>query len=85
MYAIRSYYGVFGADLHPRLTIGNDPATAAQVEKMGAEHVDCETTGVVVDEDNGFVTTPAYMLADNIGQVFDGAAALVTRLVAMCR
>jgi len=76
---------VFGADLHPRLTIGNDPATAAQVEKMGAEHVDCETTGVVVDEDNGFVTTPAYMLADNIGQVFDGAAALVTRLVAMCR
>jgi enhancing lycopene biosynthesis protein 2 len=75
---------VFGADLKPRLTIGSDPATAGQLEKMGARHVDCAADGVVVDGDHGFVTTPAYMLAGDIGQVFDGAAALVAELKVLC-
>ncbi len=75
---------VFGSDLKPRLTIGNDPATADLVNKMGAEHINCEADNVVVDEPNRMATTPAYMLAGNIGEVFDGADKFVAKLLAMC-
>jgi enhancing lycopene biosynthesis protein 2 len=74
---------VFGSDLHPRVTIGNDPATAGQIEAMGARHVDCAATGVVIDEANRMVTTPAYMLAGGIAEVFDGAADFVEKLLAL--
>ncbi|MCB1184944.1 isoprenoid biosynthesis glyoxalase ElbB [bacterium] len=76
---------VFGPDLHPRLTIGTDPATAEQVNRTGAEHVDCPVDGVVVDERHRFISTPAYMLADSIGEVFDGAETFVRGLLALCR
>jgi enhancing lycopene biosynthesis protein 2 len=76
---------VFGPDLKPSLTIGNDPNTAAKVIQMGAYHVDCLPTETVVDEGNNMVTTPAYMIADNICEVFDGAAALVEKLLGLCR
>ncbi len=75
---------VFGADLKLRLTIGNDPATADLVNRMGAEHVDCAADDIVVDEPNRIVTTPAYMLAGDIGEVFDGAAKFVAKLLALC-
>jgi len=76
---------VFGRDLKPRLTIGTDPATAQAVGAMGAEHVDCTVRSSVVDEKNRMVTTPAYMLARNIGEVFDGAEGFVGRLLELCR
>lgn len=75
---------VFGPDLHPSLTIGNDPGTAAKIDLMGAHHVDCPATETVVDERNNIVTTPAYMIAADIGQVFDGATACVARLLGLC-
>ncbi len=75
---------IFGADLHPRLTIGNDPTTADLVRKMGAEHIDCATTDIVIDVPNRMVTTPAYMLADNIAEVFDGAEKFVVKLLEFC-
>ena len=31
------------------------------------------------------VTTPAYMIAGDIGEVFDGATALVEKLLGLCR
>ena len=76
---------VFGPDLKPSLTVGNDPATAAKIIQMGAHHVDCPATETVVDERNNMVTTPAYMIAGNIGEVFDGATALVEKLLGLCR
>ena len=75
---------VFGSGGRPALTIGNDPATAALVEAMGARHVDCAPTGIVVDEQARLVTTPAYMLAGDIGQVFESGAAVVKKLLTMC-
>lgn len=75
---------VFGPDLSPQLTIGNDPTTAAAVQTMGARHVECAVGDTVVDEENRFATTPAYMLAGDIGEVFDGAADFVPRLLALC-
>ncbi len=74
---------VFGSSGAPALTIGNDVATAAQVTAMGARHVDCDATGIVVDEDARIVTTPAYMLAGNIGEVFASAEAVVKKLLSM--
>ena len=45
----------------PTLTIGSDAATAAELEKLGARHVNCETSDCVIDEANNIVSTPAYM------------------------
>lgn len=76
---------VFGRQLGPRLTIGNDPTTAAAIRDMGAEHVDCLASETVVDRDNRMVTTPAYMLAQDIGVVFDGALGFAEKLLGLCR
>lgn len=74
---------LFGDGAGPALTIGNDPATAAQVAAMGARHVDCAAAGIVVDERAKIVTTPAYMLAEDIGEVFASAEAAVKKLLTM--
>lgn len=74
---------VFGKSLAPRLTIGNDPATAEQINLTGAVHVDMPVDGVVVDEKNRMVSTPAYMLAGNIGEVFDAAEDFVGKLLGL--
>ena len=66
-----------GVGVTPRMTIGTDAATAEGLEAMGAEHVDCEVGGIVVDEENRIVTTPAYMLAGSIGEAADGIEQLV--------
>lgn len=72
---------VLGAGTHARLTIGNDPDTAAALALMGARPVDAAVTAAIVDETNLIVTTPCYMLAGRIGEVFDGAAALVREVL----
>lgn len=72
-----------GAEHHPLLTIGKDAGTAADLEKLGARHREAPADGVVVDEANRIVTTPAYMEAERIGQVFDGVTKLVERVLAM--
>jgi enhancing lycopene biosynthesis protein 2 len=74
---------LFGAD-HPRLTIGDDADTAAALEAMGAQHVACAVRECVVDENLRIVTTPAYMLAQSIDDVFAGADVFVERLLALC-
>ncbi|MCP4292346.1 MAG: isoprenoid biosynthesis glyoxalase ElbB [bacterium] len=71
---------VFGNELNPQVTIGNDLATADLVTKMGARHIDCQPTGTVVDKANKMVTTPAYMLAGTITEVFSGAKNFVDEL-----
>jgi enhancing lycopene biosynthesis protein 2 len=55
-----------------RLTIGTDIDTAEVIEDMGGEHVPCPVEDIVVDEDNKIVTTPAYMLAQNIAEAAAG-------------
>jgi len=59
------------------LTIGDDPATAAAIERMGATHAACRATDAVCDEPHKVVSTPAYMLARGPAEVYQG----VTRLV----
>jgi|SRR3990167_4396272 len=58
-------------------TIGCDASTTAAIEKMGGKHVECTVLKVVVDKEHCVVSTPAYMLATRISEVFLGVSQLV--------
>jgi enhancing lycopene biosynthesis protein 2 len=60
-----------------KLTIGNDPVTAAKIEEMDQVHVDCPVDDCVVDEEHKIVTTPAYMLGETIKDIVPGIQKLV--------
>lgn len=66
-----------------RITIGTDIDTAEVLEAMGAEHVPCPVDDIVVDEENKIVTTPAYMLAQDIAQAATGIEKLVARVLVL--
>ncbi|MCC7519693.1 MAG: isoprenoid biosynthesis glyoxalase ElbB [Verrucomicrobiae bacterium] len=68
---------------HPKLTIGNDPATADALRGMGAEHIECGATEIVEDPGRKIVSTPAYMLGTGIAEVAEGIEKLVKRVVAL--
>lgn len=72
---------VFGSDLHPELTIGNDSGTAAALETMGAKHRKAKVTEVVVDRKHKIVTTPCYMYDARISEVAEGAEKAVKALL----
>lgn len=63
------------------LTIGSDAGTAAALEKMGAHHVARGHAELAVDSAAKVVTTPCYMLDASIGQIADGAQAVVAKLI----
>lgn len=64
-----------------RLTIGNDPDLGEVIDAMGGEPVICPVDDIVVDIENKVVTTPAYMLAQSIGEVAQGIDKLVSRVL----
>ena len=74
---------VFGSDYHPKLTVGNDPATARNINATGAVHCDTGPTDLCVDSENRIVSTPAYMCNTRIRDVYDGIGKLVDRVLAM--
>jgi enhancing lycopene biosynthesis protein 2 len=55
------------------VTIGDDPGTAAAIEKLGAKHTKTSHGEVVIDTANKLVTTPCYMLDASISQIATGA------------
>lgn len=69
----------------PRLTIGNDEATAATLQSLGARHVSSGADEIVVDEQLRLVTTPAYMLAQRISEAAAGIEKLVGEVIRMAR
>jgi len=64
-------------------TVGNDAETAAAIVAMGGKHVDCPVEKAVVDKRNKLVTTPAYMLANRIGEAAAGIGECVKNVLAM--
>ena len=62
-------------------TIGTDTDTAAAVTKMGGTHEDCLVTDIVEDTARRLVSTPAYMLAQNISEAASGINKLVDRVL----
>jgi len=65
-----------------RYTIGTDQETASALAPHGGEHVDCSVEDIVVDDKLNVVTTPAYMLAQRIGEAETGINKLVTEVLA---
>jgi enhancing lycopene biosynthesis protein 2 len=64
------------------VTVGNpDECLLADVNAFGATHEVKNVTGVCVDVENRIFTTPAYMSAVNISEVFTGIDNLVKEIL----
>ncbi len=72
-----------GESAGPQLTIGTDEGAAGGIEALGAKHVNCPVKDFVVDEKNRIVSTPAYMLGQNISEVAEGIEKTVSELLKM--
>ena len=72
---------VLGKEYAPIVTIGTEAETAAEINKTGATHQDCPVTEFVVDRKNKLVTSPAYMLAERISEVYEGIDKCVKEVV----
>lgn len=59
------------------LTLGNTCPASEVAQALGARHQICSATEVCVDADHKIVTTPAYMVASRISEIFAGGEALV--------
>jgi enhancing lycopene biosynthesis protein 2 len=65
----------------PVLTIGNDKETSGKIEIMGSRHQDCAANDFVFDAENKIVSTPAYMLGQNISEVAEGIEKTINELI----
>jgi enhancing lycopene biosynthesis protein 2 len=74
-----------GAKVFPgcTVTIGTDAGTAEAIKKMGSHHQPRHTEEISVDETHRIVSTPAYMSAKRIGQVYEGIGRLVDQVMQM--
>ncbi len=71
-------------DLHPNITLGSDTNIAKEIEKTGAIHHVCQTSEIAVDNQNLFVTTPAYMDDQaNLKDIFTGITSLVEAMTTL--
>jgi len=72
-----------GSDAKVEVTIGSDVNVATDIKAMGALHVIKLVDEILVDGPNRFVTTPAYMLAENIAEIGPGIRKAVETVVDM--
>lgn len=63
------------------VTIGNDTGTAAEVEKMGAHHVNTIHGQVIRDSRNKIFSTPCYNIPADIVQVGDDIEKIVAGML----
>jgi len=54
------------------VTVGNDKAVGEAIAAMGGTAENKGATEITVDRVNKIVTTPCYMLAQNVSEVFEG-------------
>jgi enhancing lycopene biosynthesis protein 2 len=69
--------------LKSKVTIGNDTETARIVEHVGAKHENANFNEIIIDTENKIITTPCYMLANNIYQISLGIEKAVEALKEM--
>ncbi|MBR1792301.1 MAG: isoprenoid biosynthesis glyoxalase ElbB [Bacteroidales bacterium] len=62
------------------LTLGGECEAAAVARGLGATTEVCGATDVCVDTEHRILTTPAYMVAGHISEIFDGAANMIEEL-----
>jgi enhancing lycopene biosynthesis protein 2 len=66
------------------VTIGNDKATAEEIQKTGAEHVECPVEDFVTDRESKVISTPAYMYNAKPHEVFLGVQKATAEFLEMC-
>jgi len=66
-----------------RCTIGDDADTAAAINAMGGEHLECPVSEARVDVEHKMVTTPAYMLAGSVSEAYSGIGECVKEVLAL--
>jgi enhancing lycopene biosynthesis protein 2 len=64
-------------------TIGNDADTAAAIQAMGGQHLECPVDEARVDSSRKMVTTPAYMLAGSVSEAYAGISDCIKEVLAM--
>lgn len=65
------------------LTIGNDTQVAAVINALGQTHVQCTADKCIIDREHRVVTTPAYMLAKDIAELWKGIDRAVQGLLSL--
>lgn len=68
-------------DFPVQMTIGSDKATAHIVTNRGAIHHERKVDEICVDNNHKIVSTPAYMLAQNIFEAYKGINKLVNKVI----
>jgi enhancing lycopene biosynthesis protein 2 len=63
------------------LTIGDDEETAEAINDMGAKHYICSVREAHIDAEHRIISTPAYMKAQSISEVYAGAQSTVDALL----
>jgi len=63
------------------VTIGNDKQVAAQIAQMGAVHEERTATQACIDKEHRIATTPCYMLAKSIKEIYAGNTALIKGII----
>ncbi|PID88510.1 MAG: isoprenoid biosynthesis protein ElbB, partial [Bacteroidia bacterium] len=63
------------------VTLGQDADIAKLVEKWGGTHENTTHGAISVDAHNKLVTTPCYMLDAQISDIYDGATALIKKVL----
>lgn len=71
--------------MHVTLTLGNICAASQIAELLGAQHKVCIPSQAVIDHQNRVVTSPAYMVANRISEIFDGAEAVVEGMLQLSK
>jgi len=61
-----------GTGIKTSITIGNDEGAAGGINALGANHIECPVKEFIIDRENKIVTSPAYMLGQNIVEVAVG-------------
>ncbi|MFH1653912.1 MAG: isoprenoid biosynthesis glyoxalase ElbB [Pseudomonadota bacterium] len=67
------------------ITIGNDSKVAADLKNLGMKHRECPASDCVVDEEHKIVTTPAYMTAKGIAELWKGISKLVGEVIRLTK
>ncbi len=72
-------------DMPVEVTIGNDSGVAGAIVAMGARHTDCPVDRAITDMHYRVVTSPAYMLASGMHDVYKSTGALVDAVMHLCK
>lgn len=64
-----------------KFTLGMDPKMKSVIESMGHSYMACDYDEVCVDKENKILSTPAYMVAENIAEADTGIELLMNELM----